>query len=106
LCDQPFSIENGNGVSDLNSDGYYLYPNYPNPFNRITEIRFYMPKKNMVSLKVLDLYGRIVATLVLQELAEGEHTYSWDACDLPSGIFLYQLQTGSYIKTRKLILQN
>jgi len=81
---------------------YALEQNYPNPFNSSTTIRFSLPQRSHVTLKVLDVLGREVATLVDGEMEAGEHTVIYNAKDLASGVYFYQLQAGSLIQQRKM----
>jgi hypothetical protein len=82
---------------------YALYQNYPNPFNPSTIICFNIKEAGKVSLKIYDLMGREVATLVNTEMSAGSHTVSWDATGLASGIYLYQLNAGDFKATKKLL---
>jgi hypothetical protein len=86
------------------STHFNLMQNYPNPFNPSTSISFSLPKRSFVSLKVFDLLGKEVATIVSEELAAGIYSQTWNAANMSSGIYFYRLQAGSYIKTKKLIL--
>lgn len=81
-----------------------LLQNYPNPFNPTTTIGFALPQGQHVTLKVFDLLGREVATLVDGELSTGEHSVVFDAKDLPSGIYLYRLNIGGHIQTRSMMV--
>lgn len=88
---------------------FILNQNYPNPFNPTTTIKFSIPSVGVslvkfVQLKVYDVLGNDVATLVNEEKAAGEYTVTFDASKLSSGIYFYQLKTGSLIKTKKMIL--
>ena len=83
---------------------YLLAQNYPNPFNPTTNISFTLPSKWLVLLKVYDLVGREVATLVSEELMAGNHTRQWNAANMSSGVYFYRLQVGSFTETKKLIL--
>jgi hypothetical protein len=90
---------------------YELYQNYPNPFNPSTTISFLLPSKSFVSLKIFDLLGRNVATLVSEEMLAGHYSQQWSAANLSSGIYFYRLQVysdavgaGSFTETKKLIL--
>jgi hypothetical protein len=82
---------------------YALSQNYPNPFNPATTIQFALPKASYVSLKVFDLLGREVSTLLSQELEAGYFTVRWQA-NVPSGIYYYRLQAGEYVETKKMTL--
>jgi hypothetical protein len=83
---------------------YQLHQNYPNPFNPSTTIEFTLPKSEFVDLKVFNLLGKEVATLVLKKLNQGNHTYQFDGKNLASGIYYYQVVAGDYKKVKKMIL--
>ncbi len=83
---------------------FLLEQNYPNPFNPTTSIKFQIPSSNHVTLKVFDMLGRKVATLVDEVKEAGEHAVVWDASAMASGVFYYQMRTGTYTKTRALTL--
>jgi hypothetical protein len=83
---------------------YSLEQNYPNPFNPSTTIRFSLPQREHVTLKVFDVLGREVATLVNGELNPGEHSVVFKAKGLASGMYFYRLQAGTYHDTKKLLL--
>jgi len=85
--------------------GFRLDVNYPNPFNPATVIRYSIPRAEHVTLKVLDLLGREVATLVDERKNPGNYDVSFDANGLPaSGAYFYQLTAGSFHQTRKMVL--
>lgn len=81
-----------------------LNQNYPNPFNPSTEIRFDLPEAAEVLLVVYNVTGREVARLVNQSMGAGSHRVRWDAGDLPSGVYLYQLTAGNYTDTKSMTL--
>jgi len=81
-----------------------MQQNYPNPFNSSTNISFTLPLKTFVLLKVFNILGEEVATLVNEELPPGIHLHQWNAGAMPSGVYLYRLQAGSFTETKKLIL--
>jgi hypothetical protein len=83
---------------------YSLEQNYPNPFNPITKIQFAVGNRQFVSLKVYDILGRQVATLVSEEKSLGSYTIEFNAGELSSGIYFYQLKAGDFISTKKLVL--
>jgi glucuronoarabinoxylan endo-1,4-beta-xylanase len=85
-------------------DTYRLDQNYPNPFNPSTNISYTIPEASDVTLKVFDLLGREVATLVNSRMAAGDHSVSFDASNLSSGVYIYQLRTNNYISTKKMML--
>ncbi len=95
------SIESNPGELPLE---FSLEENYPNPFNPSTEIQFSVPQSTHVRLIVVDVSGRIVATLVDQQLGAGEYRQAWDATSSPSGIYLYRMETPEFSSTKKMIL--
>ena len=84
--------------------GFALDQNYPNPFNPTTKISYSVPKTSFVELKVYDLLGRTVATLVNSEQAAGTHTVGFDAKGLSSGVYLYTMKAGDFKATKSLVL--
>jgi hypothetical protein len=89
------------------STEYVLHQNYPNPFNPSTMIRFSVPGiagQRVVSLRVYDVLGREVATLVNGETKPGEYSVSWDAGNVASGIYYYRLQTSQGPQVRKMLV--
>jgi len=94
-------------------DNFFLSQNYPNPFNPSTKIKFTIPnaviasetkQSQMVTLKVFDSLGNEVAILIKEEKPVGTYEVEFDASFLPSGIYFYRLQAGTYVKTKKMIL--
>jgi len=83
---------------------FTLEQNYPNPFNPATTVSFNLPTKGFVLLKVYDLIGREVATIVSEEMSAGSYSKQWSAADLPSGVYFYRLQCGLYTEAKKLTL--
>jgi len=83
---------------------FHLQQNYPNPFNPTTTIQFTLAHRSFVKLKVIDILGKEVATLVDDKLRAGRHSVIWDAKGLPSGIYFYRLQVGNFAETKKLTL--
>jgi hypothetical protein len=93
---------------------FSLLQNYPNPFNPSTKIKFTIPlsdnpllggaRGGLVTLKVYDILGNEIATLVNEEKPEGEYEVEFNATELPSGIYFYKLQAGSFSETKKMIL--
>jgi Secretion system C-terminal sorting domain len=83
---------------------YSLYQNYPNPFNPSTNISFNLPSKSFVKLKIFDLLGREVATIVSEEMSAGNHTRQWNAANMSSGVYFCRLEAGSFSQTKKLVL--
>lgn len=85
-------------------DTFSLAQNYPNPFNPTTIISYELPKQENVRLEVYDMAGRQVATLVNKQVSAGRHIVNFNGSNLSSGVYVYRLQAGSYIQTRKLTI--
>ncbi len=83
---------------------FALYPNWPNPFNPTTTIRYDVEEAGLVSLKVFDLLGREVATLTHEEHSAGIYSVTWDADGMPSGVYLCRMDTEGFVQTRKMVL--
>lgn len=83
---------------------FALLQNYPNPFNPSTQISFQVPEASRVTLKVFDMLGKEVATLVDGNKSAGSHTVQFNASDLPSGMYIYSLQAGEFRDSKKLLL--
>jgi subtilisin family serine protease len=83
---------------------FALHQNYPNPFNPSTFIQYYLPKTCHVTLKMFDILGREVATLVDEQKPAGAYQVTFDGRSLSSGIYFYRLQAGSFTETKKLVL--
>jgi len=81
-----------------------LVQNYPNPFNPSTTIHYEIPNNGFVTLKVYDILGREVKTLVNQYESKGRYDVNFNAVNLASGIYIYRLQSGSFISTKKMLL--
>ena len=83
---------------------YIIRQNYPNPFNPTTAMSFKIPKNEHVTLKVFDILGNEIELLVDEEKAAGTHEAQFDADNLPSGVYLYKLTVGDFVKTKKMLL--
>jgi hypothetical protein len=83
---------------------YLLSQNYPNPFNPTTKIKYSIPISTNVELRVFDILGNEIETLVNEEKQSGTYLITWYAKQLPSGIYFYQLIAGNFIQTKKMIL--
>jgi len=90
--------------SDEIPRGYSLSQNYPNPFNPSTVISFSLPWKAFVSLKIFDVLGREVSTIVSEEMPAGSYSRQWNAANMTSGVYFYRLQAGAFTETKKLVL--
>jgi hypothetical protein len=83
---------------------FTLYQNYPNPFNPVTTLRYSIPQNSNVKLVVYDILGKEVVTLVNEEKHGGTYELNWNAVNLPSGVYFYQLQAGSFVENKKMVL--
>jgi hypothetical protein len=83
---------------------FHLSQNFPNPFNPSTKIRYSIPQSSGVVIKVFDMLGKEIATLVNEEKPIGTYTIEFNATNLPSGIYFYQLQAPNFTQTKKMIL--
>lgn len=83
---------------------YSLSQNYPNPFNPSTQIKFTIKEAGLVTLKVFDILGREVTTLINRELTGGSYNIDFNAAGLASGIYFYRLESGSFVQTNKMML--
>jgi len=90
------------GVSQ--PEQFVLDQNYPNPFNPNTRIEFKVPRSGFVSLKVYDVLGREVVTLVNEELKPGSYERTFDGSGLANGVYFYRLRAGEFVDTKKLVL--
>jgi hypothetical protein len=91
-------------VGEQAPETFVLNQNYPNPFNPSTIIEFNLPKSIEVTLKIFNILGQEVETLVSDRLSSGSYKYIWDASNYASGVYLYRLQAGDYVKTLKMVL--
>lgn len=97
----PSGSNNNNGIIPAR---YKLSQNYPNPFNPATRISFDIPKNGFVSLKIFDILGREVKLLVSEMKSAGSYSVDFDASGLPSGIYLYRLESNGFIDTKRMVL--
>jgi hypothetical protein len=91
-------------VGTVTPTEYALSQNYPNPFNPTTKINFAIPKSGMVSLKVYNILGKEVATLVNQNMTSGTYNYEFNASNLSSGIYFYKLDVNGFSQVKKMSL--
>jgi photosystem II stability/assembly factor-like uncharacterized protein len=97
------------GVSSVDNEtiqptDFILSQNFPNPFNSATAIQYLIPQRRNVTLKVYDILGNEVASLVSEEKDQGVYTVNFAANNLASGLYFYQLKAGSFVETKKMIL--
>lgn len=107
----PLFVSGASGVAAVGQESaeniprqFELFQNHPNPFNPSTEIRFQLPKATRVTLKVFNMLGEEVATLVNDARSPGLQVITWDASGMPSGVYFYCLQAGENIAAKRMIL--
>jgi hypothetical protein len=83
---------------------FALHQNYPNPFNPSTKIKYQIPQTSQVQIKVFDVLGNEIETLVNEEEPAGNYEVTWDAANHTSGIYFYKLQSGNFVETKKMVL--
>jgi hypothetical protein len=101
--------EYGNHITAIDKDKYLpiyysLFQNYPNPFNPTTTIRYSIPEKSFVKIIVYNILGEEIKKLIEKEILSGDYYVSFDGNSLPSGIYIYRLETSKYNYSRKMIL--
>ncbi len=102
---EPIAISVPTGVDNTGEPAaFMLEQNYPNPFNPSTTIGFSVPDAGIVSLKVFDVLGREVATLVNEVRQPGQHSVTWNASNAPSGVYFYRLDAAGLTQTRHMVL--
>lgn len=99
--DGPEEIKN---IGHYNPDNFLLMQNYPNPFNPATKIKYHIPELSYVTLKVYDVLGNEIETLVNEEKPEGSYEIDFNAADISSGMYFYQLKAVDHIETMKMLL--
>ena len=93
-----------NNETDNIPNNIVLNQNYPNPFNPSTTIKYGIPARSFVEIRMYDILGREVEILVNEELDAGYYETDFNAAKFSSGIYLYQLKAGEFIQTKKMIL--
>ncbi len=88
----------------LSPAAYSLEQNYPNPFNPSTTIRYEIPARSHVTLVVFNMLGQKIAELVNGEKEPGSYGATFNGAGLSSGVYLYRIQAGNFVQTRKLVL--
>ncbi|MCP9290459.1 lamin tail domain-containing protein [Gracilimonas sediminicola] len=100
----PGQIAEGDEEDDTLPREVELHQNFPNPFNPATIISFYLPESEEVRLSIFNIVGQPVAVIAEGTMSAGEHQFEWDATDKPSGMYIYQLEVGKSVMTRKMTL--
>jgi aminopeptidase N len=91
-------------VSNIIPKKFAVYQNYPNPFNPSTSIKFDIPKNTFVTLKVYDVLGKEVATLIKEEREAGSYNVDWNASFYPSGVYFYKFESKDFTKTKRMLM--
>lgn len=104
-----FSIQeiNVTNISEERSklpNRFSLEQNYPNPFNPTTVISYSIPQSSNVSIKIFDLLGREIETLISKKQSQGYYSINFDATDIPSGTYFYRIKAGNFVETKKMML--
>lgn len=98
----PTSVENQ--LENYIVDEFTLYQNYPNPFNPSTSISFTLPQSGQTKISVYDMLGREVAVLVNDYLVSGTHTTAFNGSGLSSGVYVYRIESGKFVKAKQMVL--
>ena len=101
---QLFAKVDGTSLKNLIPKEYNLYQNFPNPFNPSTKIKYDIPVNGLVTLKVYDVLGSEVATLVNEEKTVGRYEVNFDAAALASGVYIYRLSVNDFVNVKKMVL--
>ena len=92
------------GWSNLIANDYRLSQNYPNPFNPVTKINFSIPKQSVVTLRIFDLLGKEVTTLINESKSAGNYDVSFDGANLSSGVYFYKIEAGDFSDVKRMML--
>lgn len=99
------TIVSVNNISNnTNPESFELYQNYPNPFNPSTNLEFSISELGFITLKIFDVLGKEIATLVNENLSPGRYNVKWNATNINSGIYYYTLKSGEKLETKKMLL--
>lgn len=101
---KPNFLNNVEDQTERVIEDYELQPNYPNPFNSSTIISFKIPKNSSVTIKVFDLLGNEIVTLVNEWKEAGRYSIEFNAENLPTGVYVYQLKVNDFVSSKKLML--
>ncbi len=94
----------GESINELMLNDFILFQNYPNPFNPTTQINYSIKEAGLVQLMIYDILGKEVANLVNENKEAGQYSVSFDAANLPSGVYIYRIQSGDFVSSKKMIL--
>ena len=83
---------------------FFLSHAYPNPFNPVTTIQFFVPEPSNVNVSVFDIQGKVIEKLIYGEIERGNHTIKWNAESFSSGVYFIKLESGDFVSTQKIIL--
>jgi hypothetical protein len=97
------TVSTEEGVADLPMQ-YELFQNYPNPFNPSTVINYSLPEASDVTIRIYDVMGRRIATLLNEKQTAGWHNVTWNAGSVASGTYFYRIQAGNFAAVKKLTL--
>ena len=107
LCYQIKISNDKSGINGINNNipvEYNLSSNYPNPFNPSTIINFAVKDAGLVSIKVFDILGAEISTLVNEIKEAGEYVVEFNANNLPSGVYIYTMQVNEFVSSKKMLL--
>jgi hypothetical protein len=97
-------ITNINSISNEVPSDYKLYQNYPNPFNPTTNIKFDLPKTSFAKIKIFNILGNEIATLVNEQLQPSSYSVDWNASEYPSGVYFYRIETNQFADVKRMLL--
>ena len=100
----PYTVTNVEPQASVIPDKFYLSQNYPNPFNPTTTIKFGLKKDAVVELKVYDITGKEVVTLIKSQYSAGNHSIDFNASNLASGVYFYRIKAGEFMEIRRMVL--
>jgi len=92
------------GQNSILPTKYELSQNYPNPFNPTTKINFALPKSGFVTLKIYDILGREIKTLVNEIKQAGNYTVDFNASEFSSGVYFYRIESGTFSEIKRMVL--
>ena len=98
-----------NKITNIFPENFIIYPNFPNPFNPNTQIRYDLPKDELVTIKIYDVMGRNIRNLMNKKKSAGYHSIRWDANNdigegVAAGMYIYAIQAGEFRATKKMVL--